>query len=376
MPQINEKLFIELYNTGKSDIELAKLFDIAERTIQRYGARLRSQGKIQLRKNLNISGHREKTKFKPDEIFEEVQVYFDNAKQIYTKNNEFFNDIRLEVKWNKKKQNEDMALIWSDMHTGMINHHPLNNEITYNDNIQQEEVLSLMRGISRFGNLYKPSYNIETFRIFDVGDNITNDRIYEGQKTEIICGVGEQILKCFEIQSYVIRELLRMFPRVVMYKMVGNHGRTTSKPIGEPVTNNFEFLLGKMLQERFKNNKRVEIIVPEQYRYTVTIRGHKYLISHGDTIRGATLNSIEKAVKDLSTLAYKEFYDVMIIGHFHSALKLRITPETTLLVNGCWIDMDDYAYTKLRKFSTATQCLFNISHKSAVHNLQEINLKW
>ena len=50
--------------------------------------------------------------------------------------------------------------------------------------------------------------------------------------------------------------------------------------------------------------------------------------------------------------------------------------KTSLLVNGCFIDMDDYAYNKLRKFSSPTQYLFNISKKSPMHNLQEINLKW
>lgn len=371
---LNEKLFIELYNVGKSDVQLAQLFETAERTIQRYCERLRNQNKIKLRKTIGQA--KEKTNHPHSEIFEEVQVYLDNAREVYKKFDSFFSNIKFQGKWNAKNQTEDMVLVWSDMHTGMINHHPLSNVVTYNEEIQEQEVIALLKGIKRFYQLYKSSYNIETFYIFDAGDNITNDRIFEGQKTEITCGVGQQILKCFEIQSRVIQELLKLYPKVKMIKVPGNHGRTTSKPINEDATNSFEFLLGKMLQERFKNNKRVEIVVPERYRYTLTIRGHKYLLFHGNNIRGATLNSIERAAKDLATLAYEEFYDVMVIGHFHTSLKLRITPETILLVNGCWTEMDDYAYTKLRKFSSATQYLFNVSKKSALHNLQEIYLKW
>ena len=84
----------------------------------------------------------------------------------------------------------------------------------------------------------------------------------------------------------------------------------------------------------------------------------------------------EKAIKDIASLAYQEFYNLVIIGHFHTSLKLRITPETNLLVNGCFIKYDDYAYQKLHKFSSPTQYLFNISKKSAMHNLQEIDLLW
>jgi len=372
--KINEQIFIELYNAGKTTYDLAKMFDCAERTIQSYETRLRRQGKIKYRKDLNAV--KEKSRFKHSEVLEEVQVYLDNARAVLAKQNDIYKNIKLKTTWSKQKQVEDLALVWSDMHTGMINKHPLTGEVTYDEKIQEEELQALLNGVFRFYQLYKPSYNLETFYIFDCGDQITNDRIFEGQQAEITCGVGEQVIKCFNYQSDFIKKVLEIFPKVVMVKMAGNHGRSTPRYNNEEATNSFEYLQGKLLQERFANNPRVEIIVPKIYRYTINIRGHKYLLSHGNNIRGCTLNSIERAVKDLSTLAYKEFYDLMIIGHFHTALKLRITPETTLLVNGCFINMDDYAYSKLRKFSSPTQYLFNISKKSPMHNLQEINLLW
>lgn len=373
MSRIQEDKLIGLYNNGKSNIEIASFFGCAKRTIENKVCKLRSENKLKYRKELEKERKKE---YNYEDVLNEVRIYLDDAKEVLEETKKDYKDIKLVAKWNIKKQNEDMGLVWSDMHTGMINRHPLTNDVTYNEEIQKKEVHTLLKGIVRFCQLYKPSYNIETLYIFDVGDNITNDRIYEGQLAEITCGVGKQILKTLEYQSFVIKELLRYFPKIVIIKVYGNHGRTTSQPISEDATNNFEFLEGQLLKERFKDNKKVEVIVPESYRYTAMIRGHKYLLFHGNTIRGATLNSIEKAVKDLSTLAYKEFYDVMIIGHFHTALKLRITPETTLLANGCFIEMDDYAYEKLRKFSTATQYLFNISNKSPLHNLQEIDLRW
>jgi len=372
--KIDEKVYIELYNEGKTVEQLGRIFETSARTLERYETRLRRQGRIKYRKDL--VDHKEKSRYSHQEIYQEVQVYLDNAKKVLNEYKDVYKNVKLKTTWQKGKQSEDLALVWSDMHTGMINHHPLTGEVTYNEAIQEQELESLLKGVFRFQQLYKPSYNIETFYIFITGDQITNDRIYEGQQSEITCNVGKQILKTLEYQSNFIKKCLEIFPKIVVVVMAGNHGRTTSKPISEETTSSFEYLLGKLMQERFKDNKRVEIIVPDMYRYTMEIRGHKYLLFHGNNIRGATLNSIERAVKDLSTLAYKEFYDVMIIGHFHTALKLKITPETTLLVNGCFINMDDYAYTKLRKFSSATQYLFNISKKSPLHNLQEINLRW
>jgi len=53
--KINKKIFIELYNEGKSDIELADMFDVGERTIQSFEARLRKDGKIKYRSALPSS---------------------------------------------------------------------------------------------------------------------------------------------------------------------------------------------------------------------------------------------------------------------------------------------------------------------------------
>ena len=52
MKKINEQLFIEFYNLGKDDLELAKLFGAGERSVQRYIAKLRKAKKIKYRKEL------------------------------------------------------------------------------------------------------------------------------------------------------------------------------------------------------------------------------------------------------------------------------------------------------------------------------------
>lgn len=372
---IDEKVYIPLYMTGEySSYDLSKIFGCSERTAQKYEQRLRADNKIPARKELDKK--RKKTQWKNQEIVEEAKVYIENIHSVMKNYKNFYKDIKFEQKWQKNKNTEDLVLVWSDMHTGMINKHPLTNQITFNQQIQEHELEWLARGVIRFYQLYKPSYNLETLYIFDVGDNITNDRIFEGQKIEITCGVGAQIMKTFLYQKDFIYKMLEYFPNIVLVQVPGNHGRTTSKPISEEATSNFEYLKGQLLIEHFKDNNRVKIIVPDAYTYTMEIYKHKYLLTHGNIVRGATLNSIEKAVKDISTLAYQDFYDLVVIGHFHTALKLQITPETKLLVNGSFIEYDDYAYTKLHKYSTATQWLFNVSKKSAMHNAQEIDLFW
>ena len=327
-------------------------------------------------KKAETKKRKEKLRWQNKEIVEEVKYYIEAVKAVTERYYDIYSKIKYKGKWQSGKQTEDQVQLFSDMHTGMINHAPTTGEVTYNQEIQEKELANLFQANERFYELYRPAYNIETFYVFGLGDLITNDRIYEGQQKEITCGVGKQIVKTVDYVSDYIRHLLQFYPNVIYINITGNHGRSTPAYISEEATNNFEYFTGLLLKERFQNNKRVEIKLAEDYSYTQTIKGHRYLLTHGNSIRGATLNSIEKASKEIALLVEQDPYDVICIGHFHCCHKLPISPKTSLLVNGCFIHKDNYAYTKLRKFSTAKQYLFNISKKSALHNLQELDLRW
>ncbi|RLG10263.1 hypothetical protein DRN73_08200 [Candidatus Pacearchaeota archaeon] len=365
------KIVKELFEAGKSSYQIAKILNISKRTIEKDEQCLREEGQIGYRNE-----DKKKKKHRPEQLLCEVNKYLDCVKKENEKYNDIYEKVALKSTWKKGKQTEDQVLLFSDMHTGMINKAPLTGEITYNQEIQEKELQSLLFGVNRFYQLYKPSYNIETFYIFGLGDLITNDRIYEGQKMEITCGVGKQIQQTFQYVSDFIKKLLEIYPKIVYVNIVGNHGRTTPKYITEDATSNFEHLIGQLLKERFERNKRVDIILPNDYSYTINIKGHRYLLTHGNAIRGATLNTIEKAAKEIALLVEKNSYDVINIGHFHSCYEFPISPTTTLLVNGCFIYKDSYAYTRLRKHSTAKQFLYNVSKKSPLHNLQKIDLRW
>lgn len=51
----NQAMFIELYNVGKDDNDLAKLFKVGERTVSKFANRLRKLGKLKYRKELPVS---------------------------------------------------------------------------------------------------------------------------------------------------------------------------------------------------------------------------------------------------------------------------------------------------------------------------------
>lgn len=368
------KQITQYYLKGLSDIEIASKLNISERSVQVYLSRLRHLGKLPYRSQLGKTT--KNTKISRNALFPEVNQYLKSATRVFEETYDLYQHIPFKRNYKKNKQSEDLVLLWSDMHTDMINSSPLTGTVTYNPDIQKQELRSFQRGFFRFVELYKPSYKIETLYIFSLGDMVTNDRIYEGQLYNIVSGIGEQIIKATNYICDFIRWSLHYFPRIVIVFVYGNHGRTYSEKVDEPATNNFEYLLANMVCDRFRDNQRVRVIIPNDYVHSIEIRNHKYLLTHGDSIRGSTLNSIERAAKEISLLLGKNFHEVIAIGHFHSIQKMQITPDSTLLVNGCFVHHDRYAYLRLRKHSTAKQLLFSVSKKSALHNLQEINLRW
>ena len=311
---------------------------------------------------------------RPKAELEEAETYL-------KKTQKFFMEYKIPYakppKKTKSPQEEDVLLLWSDMHTGMRNKAPGSNVVTYNDEIRKIELNNLYKGVLRLKELYEPNIRLCKLYIASLGDNATNDRIFDGQQFEITMPMGEQLMEYKLDKTWFINKMLEVFDEVIDIEICGNHGRTTTARTAAPVQNNFEWLLGKQLQEKFANVDRVKIIVPDDYSYTLDIRGHKYLLQHGHEIRGCASTSIERAAKDMVTLGGKEMqHDVICIGHFHEVNKKQIGANSTLLVNGCWIYKDSYAYYRLRKFSTAKQLFVRVSNKCPISGYNEIDLLW
>lgn len=324
-------------------------------------------------RNLKIE---KKKRHSHNDVLPEVKNYLDDARKVCRETFNIFKSKKYTGHYGVNKQNEDQVLLWSDMHSGMVNHAPITGELTYNPEIEEQELLELRDGVYRFHSLFKPSYNIERLHIFSLGDNITNDRIFKGQLFEIASCVGRQIVSYVNYKSSFINQMLKIYPEIIDIEIVGNHGRTTQERIAEPVENNFEWLGAQILKERFAGNKRVQIIVPNDYAYSAVVKGHKYLLMHGHFIRGSSSNTLERAAEKITLLLGKDFHDATCIGHFHSINEKEINTDSVLLVNGCWIKKDSWAYYTLKKESSAKQFFFNVSDRSSMHNIQRLNLRW
>lgn len=137
------------------------------------------------------------------------------------------------------------------------------------------------------------------------------------------------------------------FGKVHVPCVVGNHGRMSRKPrMKLRAKTNFDWLLGKMVERHFANDKRVTFQVSENADTLVKVYDWGHLLTHGDQVSGGGgIGGIwppimrMKARKAQRAMDIGEPFGTMWIGHWHQYIS---TPN--MIVNGSTKGLDEYAW--------------------------------
>lgn len=144
-----------------------------------------------------------------------------------------------------------------------------------------------------------------------------------------------------------VRTFAEEFSRVHVAAVVGNHGRSTIKPVFKGrARSNIEWLMWRQVARHFENDERVTIQVGDSMDLVVPIYNTRYLLTHGDQFKGGSgisgayaplaLGQHRKSVRQSAT---DEPMDIMVMGHFHQYFNLP-----GLIVGGSMKGYDEYAY--------------------------------
>jgi hypothetical protein len=265
------------------------------------------------------------------------------------------------------RREESAVLMVSDAHVGKRNYF-LDMETgesieTYNKDIMLKEFNRLLDGISTVNAILANSYTLRKLYIFGLGDILDNDIIVKGQKWFVDVGVGGQLMLAVEAFTKLINELLMTFEEIEFVVIGGNHGRMTPRREKAPFYNNFDWIMGQVLKIQFQNEPRVTITTPESWFYLQKIYGWRYLLHHGNSVyswMGLPYYGLQRSGKARRT---EVAIDVECIGHFHQRMEIPINSKSYTLVNGSWIDRDDFGWEKYGVFSKPEQIYFGVSPK-------------
>lgn len=163
----------------------------------------------------------------------------------------------------------------------------------------------------------------------------------------------QQINGLTDVLASAIDRMAGAFGRVFVPCVVGNHGRDTFKPRTKGrVYTSHEWVIYTNLERHFRKSPNVVIHVPPESDAYFKVFGHRYLLTHGDSlgvkggdgIIGALGPIMRGRVKTgASEAQIGRDFDTLLMGHWHQALYLP-----GCIVNGALKGYDEYARLRMR----------------------------
>lgn len=200
--------------------------------------------------------------------------------------------------------------------------------------------------------------------VFALGGDLVTGTIHEELTATNDRPIMPTVLDLLGVLIWCVETLKAKFGKVFIPGVAGNHGRLTQKTVAkERAHTNWDWLICKLLEQRFQGDKDVQFLIPDGPDCHFRVYGHRYLLTHGDQFKGGngiagSLMPIERGRHKKSTreISLDRHFDTMILGHFHQLMQL---PH--LIVNGSLKGLDEWAFQMNFGFERPAQALW-ITH--------------
>lgn len=223
-----------------------------------------------------------------------------------------------------------------------------------------------------FNHMTTPSY---PGVVFCVGGDMITGGIHEDLRET---NDGPVTLSVVEVEEQLIGFITMLadrFGKVFVPCVPGNHGRTTLKPRAKNrVYDSWEWVIYQHLERHFQDDERVTIHVPNEVDAHFAIYGHRFMLTHGDTLGVKGGDGIIGALGPIARGAIKvgrseaqcgRDFDTLLIGHYHTYIPRG--DAVPVLANGSLIGYNEYARLLLRAGPTRpTQALAFIHPKRGI----------
>lgn len=246
--------------------------------------------------------------------------------------------------------------IWSDFHWGeTVVSAEVGGANSFNRKIAKERLRKLVQTTIdlTLNHMVKPQY--EGIVVCLGGDMVSGD-IHEELEITNDGYLQQSLLEVQEELIAAIRILAEKFKRVFIPCVVGNHGRMTKKRRAKGrVFTSYEWNLYCQLELFFKNDKRVQFMIPGEADAYFSVNGHRFLLTHGDSlgVKGGNgeIGALGPITRGRKRIGYSESYlgrdfDTMVMGHYHTYVPR--SDASAVIVNGALKGYDEYARLELR----------------------------
>lgn len=189
---------------------------------------------------------------------------------------------------------------------------------------------------------------------------------------------GNIVDQAMEVGGAIIGALRRLaeeFKKVFVVGVVGNHGRTTKKPTAKGrALDSYDRAVYKSIQRHFADDPRFHITIPDDTDFLFKVYGHRFLLTHGDSLGVKGGDGIIGALGPIARGAVKlrnsesqigRDFDTIVMGHWHQYIPRG--DALGVIVNGALKGYDEYARIVLRaRFARPSQALWLVSPRHGI----------
>jgi predicted phosphodiesterase len=264
----------------------------------------------------------------------------------------------------KKITSESTAIVVaSDWHLEeKVDPCTVNNLNRYTPSIAEKRVNNFFRSALKLIEIQRHGTYIDNLVLGLLGDFISG-YIHEELMESNFMSPTEAIVFAFKLLKQGIDLFIKegKFKNIKLICCQGNHGRTTLKPkISTASKNSFEWLLYYFIQNEYKDNDNVDIVISNGYHVYVDVFNTTIRFHHGDSInyRGGVGGITIPINKAISQWNKSKKADIDVFGHFH-----QFFDGGNFVVNGSVIGYNPYAIKIKASYESPQQTFFLISKK-------------
>lgn len=265
------------------------------------------------------------------------------------------------------KTSESAVLVGSCWHIGeVINKEEMGGLNEYNFDIFLKRLQFLVEKTISFTMENMSAHTFEELHVFLTGDIVSGIIHDELSETNDLNVVEQASLGAF-VTAQAILDLARVFPRVILTTVVGNHGRVKKeKYFKHKQTVNWDYVFYNNLALWLKNQPNIKFNIPLSFWAGVEVQGSKFLIQHGDMIKsymGIPFYGLNREVSKWTEIkaSQKDFFQYFIGSHFHTKAVLQ-SPTGERILNGMLKGADEFS-AGLGLYNDPIQLLFGVHKK-------------
>jgi len=261
----------------------------------------------------------------------------------------------------RRGDEEEMGVVAGDGHAAKVTK-------SYNGAVYRRRMETMFDSIMVIAELHRNMYPIRKLRIFNVGDNLQGENVYQGSKLEEVeMGARSQITRlAAPCWNDLLGSLKQHFEEVEMDCYPGNHGKYGKEA---PETSNWDLMLYDVLQQGIGQHKGITIKICDDPSGMgiEEMNGFRFLVFHGDAVRsinGIPLFALARRVDKW----YQQFggFNYAICGHFHKRINAEHSARVETFVNSTLVSDDPWALKRLGISSNPSQWAFGVHPKMGV----------